>query len=802
MLKVGDEVRVREDLSHENNYGIDGEMTVDSNMENYCGEMVTITEVVNSDAELKYHINKDSEYWYWTEDMFEPHMYSTGDIVTVKENLEIGFSYGSDTFVEGMEDNCGKTFCIASVKANEKYKLCDMTTGEILPHNYTSEMFVKGEEKEMDAVEERVIAQFPEINVPDRDDSEYIERCIELEISLYETYSCRDDMDAQYPYNVVNVRKANNYSNERKKKLNDLFSRHPLWNNKLHSIVMDCNLERCINRDDIDLFFSWIKYNYLESMEEEKIDGQSFSDFVRMLESFYRIRRAYSALLDDQICNSNICDMTYDAVKIEIAILEEKYHLFQEEHKELHDRWVSKNDYKSYRALCNLLDSFFYEENFDQFVTESYMENIDKFEKETEIKLNAVKGKKVSRVINTLCVALELNKIKDIKTTYSGREYDDGYNRQFAKFADAINPITYNQKVIIATDRIAFLTASLGHKWTSCYTMDKYNIRDDGSDNYSGAYSGGTTSYGSDKTTFVLYTIKNDYEGEPTLTDKINRCFFSLGEGKIIQSRNYPDGRDGGDNSLAKQFREIVQKVVSECYDIPNLWVTKKGTDECQSVITYDGAGYRDHICYSDCNVSYWKGENDFTILNTNKIVLGSKSICPSCGSMTDYNECVVCYSCQEDAAGCIECYECGSECDAEDMVEIDGNYYCTSCAFYCEYHGEWEVGEYTYIRGYGHVCDFALDVGGFSECKQCGDYFYNDDGIFAYDGTPFCCDECAEAEDYVICNDDGEYRSVDDAHYCDECGSYYSEDAFNKELGMCDNCAEKKSEDAETEVA
>ena len=802
MLKVGDEVRVREDLSHENNYGIDGEMAVDSSMENYCGERVTITEVVNSDAEFKYHINKDS-CWFWTEDMFEPHMYSTGDIVTVKENLKAGFSYGSDTFIDDMEDNRGKTFCIASVKADEKYKLCDMVTGEILPYNYTSEMFVKREEKEMDAVEERVIAQFPEINVPDRDDSEYIERCVDLECDLYDSYSCKGETFVAYPYNIEYVREANEFSNNNKKKLNDLFSRHPLWDNRTHSIVMDCKIERKIIKDDINKFFEWIKQKLFDITEEGKIDGITYKEAYNAYEQLLNIKSAFDCLTEIQSEDSTICGYTksdafakYGEQKSLLREFKDKFYLLN---YGFEDKLVTAENKRIYDETERLLSKFLYDTNLNKFVTDSYAEAIKEFETTTGIELNAVAGKKISKVINTLCVALELNKINDWKITASGRDYNDGYSRQFAKFADAVNPMTFDQKLIISTDRIAFLTASFGNGWSSCYTIDKSNKRGVGTNNHSGCYSGGTTSYGSDETTFVLYTIDNSYTGEePVLEDKLNRCFFSLGEGKIIQSRNYPDGRDGGDTSLAKQFREIVQNVVSECYDIPNLWLNRKGTDECENVIIYEGAGYHDHFNYSDCNVSYWKGDSENTEINTNRIILGSMSVCPSCGDKTDHDECVICGYCWDNEP-VTYCEECGCEIYGDEIYEIDGRYYCEDCCFYCEYHNCYELGEYIYIKNYGNVCeDAAFESGDFYMCDCCKDYYCINDlsPIYASDGAVFCCDACAGIEDYVMCEDDGQYRK--DAYWCEKCEAYYSYEAFNHDLDMCNNCAEN----ADTEVA
>lgn len=463
-------------------------------------------------------------------------------------------------------------------------------------------------------------------------------------------------------------------------------------------------------------------------------------------------------------------------------------------------KFVFGTEKDKYYAAINLLDIFLRDENCVQFVTEDFAKACTEFEERTGFKINGVVGKKSSKVINAVCKAFNLDKIKVMKETSTGRQYDDGYNRRYAEFADAINPLQFKQKTIITTDRIAFLTASFGTSWASCYTIDKTNERGS-SNNYEGCYSGGTTSYGSDTTTFVLYTISNDYTGEnPVLAGKINRCFFSLGEGKLIQSRNYPDGRDGGDTSLAAQFRAIVQKVVADCLDIPNLWVNKKGVDECGSVIRYKGAGYHDHTNYDDCNVSYWKGMDGNAILNTKEIVLGNETICPNCGDWTSYNDCVLCSDCQSE--GTVYCADCGCELDLDYAHEINGEYYCEDCCFYCDYHQEWETGESIYIENYGYVCEEAIEWSGdFYCCDHCDEWYYDRGDRIEIDGNYYCGENCAENAGYVLCADD-EWRRKDEVYYCEECGEYYTEDEFDFEHNMCKDCVEINAENEEETVA
>ena len=63
--KVGDKVRIREDLVMGGNYG--GSVAVDD-MTDMCGSVVTIERVGN----LGYYIEEDPDGYCWTDEMFEP----------------------------------------------------------------------------------------------------------------------------------------------------------------------------------------------------------------------------------------------------------------------------------------------------------------------------------------------------------------------------------------------------------------------------------------------------------------------------------------------------------------------------------------------------------------------------------------------------------------------------------------------------------------------------------------------------------------------------------------------------------
>lgn len=66
--KVGDKVKIREDLVVGNMYGAS---SFTSKMEQYKGKIATITNVYYNYTYSYYHIDIDNEHLHWTDEMFE-----------------------------------------------------------------------------------------------------------------------------------------------------------------------------------------------------------------------------------------------------------------------------------------------------------------------------------------------------------------------------------------------------------------------------------------------------------------------------------------------------------------------------------------------------------------------------------------------------------------------------------------------------------------------------------------------------------------------------------------------------------
>ncbi len=406
----------------------------------------------------------------------------------------------------------------------------------------------------------------------------------------------------------------------------------------------------------------------------------------------------------------------------------------------------------------NMWDFFYYLANYaERTVSESTTAYLnDLF---PTIRVHA--GQKTSRVVNKICQYLGFDKV-------------DGYNREFAKYADSLSPMVIKRHTILSINPLDYLTMSFGNSWASCHTIDKENKRRM-PNNYSGCYSSGTVSYMLDQVSMVLYTVDASYDGDEYWNEpKINRQMFHYGEEKLIQARLYPQDNDGFD-TVYVPYRNIVQNIISTIFDFPNLWVLKKGTDEVRACANREGTHYSDYYHFSNCSVSHIKGNE-----NHNRMTIGAYPICISCGERHSVEDNINCCG-----SGFV-CADCGRRVDEDDAIYIDGEYYCRDCCSWCDHCEEYHRGESTEVSGGAYVCESCLEE----------DYVFCD-----------CCDEYVreyntyyvECEDRYVCSD-----CIDRYYfYCDDCGEYHPIDErreYDDYLTLCEECYNERVKNDEPE--
>ena len=216
----------------------------------------------------------------------------------------------------------------------------------------------------------------------------------------------------------------------------------------------------------------------------------------------------------------------------------------------------------------------------------------------------------------------------------------EGFNKAYADLCDALNPIKTVRHTCISLNPIDFLLMSNGNSWSSCHSIN-YRNKD------AGCYTSGTISYMLDACSFVFYTVDASFNGKDIeLESKLQRQMFGYKQNMILQSRLYPQGNDYGSNDLYDDIRQIVQKVISDCLDIPNLWVKTKN-DDIESYVKQpkNATAYPDFEHFINCNVSIHKSMID----NKKKlkmIVMARQPICISCGKKHSNTDSLYCSKC------------------------------------------------------------------------------------------------------------------------------------------------------------
>ena len=382
--------------------------------------------------------------------------------------------------------------------------------------------------------------------------------------------------------------------------------------------------------------------------------------------------------------------------------------------------------------------------------------------------LKAHHGAKVSKLINRICKHYKLN------------EHEE-FNRRYTQFADAINPLNVTRYTVLSVHPIDFWEMSHGNDWTSCHSIDKTDLNGTYSGSYHGCYSAGTESYMLDESSFVVYIVDKSYDGnEFELQPKLSRQMFHIGEDKLVQGRLYPQDNDVGAQDTYKQIREIVQRVISQCLNVDNLWTNTKGTDVCSREISSYGLHYRDYEMYDNCNVSYLNRGTETK--NHKRIKIGATAICPTCGSEHYNQECILCESCAEVHT----CRYCGEAVDLDySGIEINGDYYCCSdCAerygyVYCTNDEEWHHGDSSEVFYDDYLCEYQYD--------------YYEEYITTMDGHHYSDEEYANRDGYYRCDDDDEFYHESELVECESCGRMVPAHNYDDESGACDLCATTK---------
>lgn len=370
-------------------------------------------------------------------------------------------------------------------------------------------------------------------------------------------------------------------------------------------------------------------------------------------------------------------------------------------------------------------------------------------------KWNFRPGMKLTRVVGKICKKYGWDKLPD-------------YDKEYAKFADALTPLKISRHTTISINPVDFLLMSHGNSWQSCHY-----IGEDESD--AGCYSSGTVSYMLDPDSFILSVIDKEYEdSDLALAPKLNRQVFGYKDHQLLQSRLYPQSCDSGAQALYDNFRQLVEEIIANAEHETNRWV------QVDQNVWHKGTCYPDWKYNSLCKM--WKLRK-YAGDTSEAIQMGEAPICVNCGDEHNYTSSIHCEECYPHV-----CADCGCTIDLSDedsYVEWDGEYYCTDCRFICEKCGELErVRNKVWISDVEEDwCDYCARNVAY-RCDSCGEYFKYSDALTRTENGKFVCEDCLDRY-YRECYECGVPVLKEDAELID--GEYY-----------CEDCADKKREEIE----
>lgn len=574
---------------------------------------------------------------------------------------------------------------------------------------------------------------------------------------------------------------------------------HINWDERQQAIIYDSSYETGIDMAHAHEACRW----FYEQMAKIRMKYAVPFDYERYLE----VSRKYDVANDiyenyksrlDQDVNTALVAQKYEYLDEYIRLQKEKNKLTRCTDPETGERYFIPIEIS--RRISDIRDFFNYYDYRSNVADEEFVTKVNGLGD-----YNATVGQKVSRIINKICKEFGLDKIKIMKEIVRHRGTDSettemkdyGYNYYFAMFGDAVNPLHIRKYTVISINPMDYWTSSFFKNTASCHTIDKLNVRGVGDNEhvYGGMYSAGTESYMLDNATVVMYTVDSSYSGDMWKADKDRRMLFHIGENgqHFVFGRLYPDGRDGGETGLAAQFRNVVQKILSECLGFNNLWKVVKGAYEVGKFTKSTGMHYRDYTNYDDCGYSYVTGTEMKTIN------IGHDTICPYCGkghceTGNGDRESVFCFK-HNDMMGRYTCESCGCTID-----EDESEYY------YCE-----DTEEY-------YCCDSCAHDHDVVRCED-DDHFHSEDNCYqdyhtdawysqdyinwhvcieTEDGNWFANEENARAEEYVCTGDNGYWISQDEAFYdnYDEC--WYADNDYDYIYidGYCYKNEENATED------
>jgi len=372
-------------------------------------------------------------------------------------------------------------------------------------------------------------------------------------------------------------------------------------------------------------------------------------------------------------------------------------------------------------------------------------------------KIKASVGQKMSRVVNKWADGCQ--GLKDLPK----------YNKLYAGLSDALSPLEVKRNSILSIHPVDFLLMSYGNSWKSCHLITEKENKE---------YKSGPLSYLQDDVSMIFFTVGDGEDEDIHRSARITRQMYHYFQGRMIQSRLYPDHRN---KALSTNYRNIVQATIAECLGIPNLWEYTNDRSKIVEHTTQPSGSthYRDYHNEYNQYMMTVKG-----IQCADQITIGSVPHCIECGE--DNTNPIILSCCKQ-----TKCNSCGQYLPWKETRRFSSYQYCPKCIWKCvdcEQEFPKRNSSYKAVQPDGSVqlvCDSCANRRYFN-CHKCGLMHRLDTQMSIYDidgGRHKVCPKCSEG-----------------AVRCPDCNKYHFPNAIIKE-GICMQCAKtrkRRQEEAE----
>ena len=370
----------------------------------------------------------------------------------------------------------------------------------------------------------------------------------------------------------------------------------------------------------------------------------------------------------------------------------------------------------------------------------------------------ARKGQKTSRAVNAWAKGVGFDK-------------HESYNKLFAELSDGLNSYTLTRKSIISINPTDILLMAHGNSWDSCHHIGQRKDK---------CHQAGPLSYIQDSTSFIFYTVDENCT-EVHFRPKINRQMYHFHDGLLIQARLYPDYMDTG---LGDTYRDVVQRILAACLDVPNRWITYRSTRMVsESVYTVKGSTH-----YPDYDINNSVSKDFLCTLSTirdvecaDELDVGHVAVCIECGHEHRAQNKLLCHNCNDEGYceeedydetyGC--CMTCDRDIDTEDdafYIESGNGPFCENCVFSCaKCDCRYKKNEGTEIDGEDY-CENCVSEH-FTFCENCNEYVKNNKAVEVVVPHPepcikYCteywCEDCIDSDGVKRCEECGHHHTME----------------------------------------